>query len=315
MFQPTPLCENGPIFSRLVWGVMSWGAWGKRLSPQQMLRLIELGVECGVTTFDHADIYGGYTTEAEFGRALSLQPGLREKIQLVSKCNIRLVSEHRPHHKLKSYDSSIEHILWSVDRSLQNLQTDYLDLLLIHRSDPLLIADDVAEVFRYLQKQGKVLHFGVSNFSPSQFDLLHSRYPLVTHQVAAGILHLDPFFDGTFDQAQRLRFRPMAWSPFGGGQLFRTGPESRVSRLFSNKTDPRASRIRNAAHWLADRREGVTWDQMVLAWLLFHPAGILPVLGTTNPARIDRALAAARIQMTREEWFELLEAARGREVE
>ncbi len=315
MFQPTQLAENGPTCSRLVWGVMKWGVWGRNFDARQMLQCIERGVELGITTFDHADIYGDYTTEATFGEALRQQPALREKIQLVTKCGIRLVTPNRAHHRLKSYDTSLEHIRWSVEQSLKNLRTDYLDLVLIHRPDPLMVADDVGEVFRNLQEEGKVRHFGVSNFSPETFDLLNSRFPLATNQVQASAVHLDPFFDGTFDQLQRYRIRPMAWSPLGGGDLLQPEPPRRNwQRWWGNAEAPRTGRLRAAAHRIAYRREETSFDQVLLAWLLFHPAGILPVLGTTRPERLERAIAAANIQLTREEWFEILEASRGQEV-
>lgn len=303
MFQPTTLASSGPTFSRLVWGVMKWGAWGSQLDAQSMLRLIEEGVELGITSYDHADIYGDYTTEAEFGAALRLQPGLRDKIQLISKCGIRMVSKNRPEHWVKSYETSTEHITTSVERSLRNLHTDYLDLLLIHRPSPLLNPDEVADTFRELKLQGKVRYFGVSNFTPAQYSLLQSRFPLVTNQVEASLLHLEPFFDGTLDQATELRAKPMAWSPLGSGKVF-TMPE-----------DPQVQRITAVAQQIAHTR-GQDWalDQILLAWLMQHPAGILPVLGTAKTERMKAAIAAGELNLTSQEWFALLQAARGHEV-
>lgn len=297
-----PLTPKGPVFSRIVAGVMKWGAWGHQLNTAQMLGLIEQCVELGVTTFDHADIYGHYTTEAEFGAALQRQPALRQQIQIVTKCGIRMVTPNRPQHAIKSYDTSIEHILWSVEQSLKNLRTDYLDLLLLHRPDILLHPDDVAGVFTQLQKEGKVLHFGVSNFTPSQFELLHARFPLVTNQIEASLLHLQPFADGTLDQALRHGCRPMAWSPLGGGAFFAQQPDERITR------------IQEVANRLAAKRSGVTLDQILIAWLLLHPAGILPVLGTAHIERVKAAVAALPIALMREEWYELWQASTGEEV-
>ena len=164
------LAESTPYFSRIVWGVMKWGCWGANLGSQEMLRLMEEGIELGVTTFDHADIYGDYTTEHEFGAALALRPGLREQIQIVTKCGICMKSKNRPEHSVKSYNVSRGHIVASVERSLKNLQTTYIDLLLIHRPSPLLDPEAVAEAFSALKRDGKVLDFGVSNFSPAQFS-------------------------------------------------------------------------------------------------------------------------------------------------
>lgn len=299
----TSLSEHGPQFSRIVFGVMKWGLWGHQLNTQDMLRLMEASVEYGVTTFDHADIYGNYTTEAEFGEALKLKPGLREQIQLVTKCGIKMQVPQRPHHRIKSYDTSPEHIRASVDRSLRNLNTDYIDLLLIHRPSPLMDADLIAGEFEYLKKEGKVRYFGVSNFTPAQFDLLNSRFPLVTNQVEASLLHLPPFTDGTLDQCQQHRIRPMAWSPLGGGGIFSASPGEQAQRILST------------ARAIIERREqDIGADQLLLAWLMRHPSGILPVVGTARIERLRAAADAAHIMLSREEWFELLQASTGSEV-
>jgi len=170
------LSPQGPAFSRLAMGVMKWGVWGRRLSTQEILALIERSVELGATTFDHADIYGDYTTEAEFGRALGMKPGLRERMQLATKCGIELPGANRPQYRFKRYNTSRAHIVASAEASLRHLQTDRLDLLLIHRPSPLMDPDEIAEAFTHLRDAGKVLHFGVSNFSPSQFELVDSRF-------------------------------------------------------------------------------------------------------------------------------------------
>ncbi len=209
----------------------------------------------------------------------------------------------RPHHSLKSYDTSPEHIRASVDRSLRNLNTDYIDLLLIHRPSPLMDADLIAGEFEYLKKEGKVRYFGVSNFTPTQFDLLNSRFPLVTNQVEASLLHLTPFTDGTFDQCQQHRIRPMAWSPLGGGRIFSATPDEQAQRILATARD------------IIERREqDIGIDQLLLAWLMRHPAGILPVVGTARIERLKAAADAAHIMMSREEWFELLQASAGSEV-
>jgi predicted oxidoreductase len=297
------LHRDGPKLSRIVFGVMKWGSWGHQLNTQSMLRLVEQSVESGITSFDHADIYGHYTTEAAFGQALKLKPGLREKIQLVSKCGIKLVTSQRPHHRLKSYDTSPEHIRWSVDTSLRNLQTDYLDLLLLHRPSPLMDPDRIAEEVEELKKKGKIRYFGVSNFTPAQFDLLNSRTPLVTNQVEASLLHLPPFTDGTFDQCLRYRIKPMAWSPLGGGGIFQQLPPEREQRVLK------------AAKTIIERRnQHIGVDQLLIAWLLQHPAKILPVVGTARIERLRAAAEATNIMMSREEWFELWQASAGEEV-
>ena len=175
------IAPNGPEFSRVVLGLWRLNEW--QLTPNQRLALLEQCQELGITSIDHADIYGDYQCEQLFGEALAIAPGLRQRIEIVSKCGIMLVSEKRPQHRLKYYDTGRDHIIASVERSLSSLRTDYLDCLLIHRPDPLMQADEIAEAFRLLQQSGKVRHFGVSNFTPAQFDLLASRFPLVTNQL------------------------------------------------------------------------------------------------------------------------------------
>jgi predicted oxidoreductase len=295
------LSAKGPAVSQLVAGVMTWGSWGRQIDTQQMLTLIEQAMEMGITTFDHADIYGGYTTEAAFGEALKRKPSLREKMQIVTKCGIKLVTPNRPSHTIKSYNTGVAHIIESVNRSLKNLQTDYIDLLLIHRPSPLMDPKDIAKAFRWLRQDGKVRFFGVSNFTPSQYELIDQFHDLTTNQVQANLLHRDPFLDGTFDQSILKECRPMAWSPLGGSKMFAKEPTEAVQR------------IRRVAAGLQEKYE-VTLDQLLVAWLLKHPAGIIPVLGTTKAARLEAAVAALDIDLRREEWFMLWEAAAGHEV-
>ena len=206
------LSPDGPSFSRFVmgyWRLMDWG-----LSTNALVDFIQAGIELGITTVDHADIYGSYRVEARFGEALARAPDVREQIEIVTKCGIALVDPERPHHCIKHYDTSAAHIQASVERSLRNLHTDYVDLLLIHRPDPLMDADQVAEAFVTLQAAGKVRHFGVSNFSPRQLELLQSRlpFPLVTNQLELSPYNLAPLWNGALDQCQQRRIAPMAWS-------------------------------------------------------------------------------------------------------
>jgi predicted oxidoreductase len=298
--QQVNLTPGGPTCSRLVAGVMTWGMWGHQLSTKAMRTLIEGCAELGITTFDHADIYGHYTTEAEFGKALDGSSQLRDEIQLITKCGIRLVCPERPENTLKSYDTSRDYIITAAERSLRNLRTDYLDLLLIHRPDPLLQADEVAEAIAQLKQQGKVRAFGVSNFTPSQFDYLNAVTPLVTNQVEISLLHSEPLFDGTLDQCLKYRLRPMAWSPLGG--IFK-------------RQDEVAQRVRAKLNELAPHYGQPGADVLLLAWLLQHPVGILPVLGTARLERLDKARQAQALNLRREDWFALLEVARGRAVD
>ena len=297
------LTNNGPQFSRIVFGVMKWGAWGHQLNTQQMLGLINESIEAGVTTFDHADIYGGYTTEEEFGNALALQPSLRDKMQIITKCGIKMISENRPSHKVKSYDTSAAYILSAVDRSLKNLHTDYIDLLLIHRPSPLMEVEEIAEAFEQLKKAGKVRWFGVSNFTTWQYDLLNEQFSLATNQIEASLLHPEPFLDGTLAKCQRNKIRPMAWSPLGGGKVFTQPEDEQVKRIIAKGEE------------IINRYDsGFGLDQLLLAWLMHHPSGILPVVGTARIDRLKAAVDATQISITQDEWFELWEAANGHEV-
>lgn len=290
-----------PSFSPVVAGTMNWGQWGSRFSTSAYLELIEQCIAENITTFDHADIYGHYTTEEEFGKALALKPSLRQKIQLITKCGIKMVAPNRPSHTIKSYDTSKEHIIYSVENSLHNLHTDFIDLLLIHRPDPLMDPDEIAGAFQQLKDQGKVLQFGVSNFTPSQTDMLSNRFPVSVNQLEISILHLHPFVNGSLDQCLEKRIIPMAWSPLGGGSLF------------NNPEDDRKKRILAAAEILS-AKYNTTPDQLLLSWLFLHPSGILPVMGTTKIERLKAAMAAVSIKITREEWFMLWRASTGHEV-
>jgi len=287
-------------FSPLIVGMMRLGAWGVSLDTNQLETFVEKCLELGLQDFDHADIYGGYTTENDFGKLLKKRPDLRSKMKITSKCSVRLVSENRPEHRINYYDSSKAHILSSVDQSLKALETDYLDLFLIHRPDYLLNPTEVAEALDQLQQAGKVKHFGVSNYTPSQFDLLQSfcSVPFVTNQVEVSILQLGAFQDGTLDQCLKNGITPTAWSPFGGGALFQQSDEAQIVRV-----QTMAAKI--------GERHGIGVDQVLIAWLCKHPSGIVPLLGTSKVSRVEKALEATKIELTHQEWYELLEASTG----
>lgn len=289
------LYPNGMEVSNLI-----YGAWRLLNPPLQghipsIQRLLDLCFEHGITTFDHADIYGGYQCEELFGRCMN--PNLRSRVELITKCGIRLTAAARPHHRVKSYDTSAAHIKQSVEQSLINLRTDYIDLLLIHRPDPLMDADAVAEAIEDLKQAGKIRAFGVSNFLPAQFDLLQSRLrePLATNQIEAHPLRPSVFFDGTLDHAQRLRYRPMIWSPLAGGRL---ADQPELGKILQLRAD----------------ELGIGVEKLVLAWLQRHPAGLVPVIGTTNEQRLIRMLAAPDITLDSETWYEILQAGMGQEI-
>ena len=283
-------------------GTMRLGSWGEKMGGSEMEQFIEGCLSLGLHDFDHADIYGGYTTEYDFGVVLKERPDLRSQMRITTKCGIKLVSENRPSHSIKSYDLSKGHIMYSVENSLKNLNTDYIDTLLLHRPDYLFNPHEIAEAFSELKNQGKVNHFGVSNFSPSQFDLLHSIYPLCTNQVEISLLHREAFEDGTLNQLQKFGITPTAWSPIGGGVLLK------------ESQDPKIVKIQEVIGLLAKKYDAKK-DQILLAWLKKHPSGIVPVLGTSKISRIQSAKESLSIQLTHEEWYMLWQAAIGREVD
>jgi predicted oxidoreductase len=295
------LAKGGPRCSRLALGLWRLASW--RLSDAEVLDLLHACLDLGITTFDHADIYGDYACEALFGNALARSPSLRDTMQLVTKCGIKLVSANRPEHTIKHYDTSQQHIIASAENSLKMLRTDRIDLLLIHRPDPIMDPDQVANAFSALRQAWKVLHFGVSNFTPSQCELLASRldFPLVTNQVELSVLNMEVLHDGTVDQCQRLGISPMAWSPLGGGRLFQADTEQAV-------------RMRRALRAVGERLGDASLDQVALAWVLRHPARIVPVLGTGRIDRVQRAAQAMDLELSREEWFTLWTASAGNEV-
>lgn len=302
MVNKVTIAPQGPELSELVQGYWRLAEWG--MTPQQRLDFLKAHVELGITTVDHADIYGNYQCEQLFGEALALEPSMREQIQIVTKCDIKLCSEQFPERKINHYDTSAAHIYESVNNSLQRLGVDEIDVLLIHRPDVLMNADEVAEAFTELRKVGKVKHFGVSNFSPSQFDLLQSRLakPLVTNQVEINPLNFDVAHDGTLDQMQRLAIQPMAWSCLAGG------------RLFSDAPDAQTARVIEVLEQLRDEIGAETIEQVVYAWVRTLPAKALPIIGSGKLQRVKQAVAALDMSLTREQWYRVWQASKGHAV-
>jgi predicted oxidoreductase len=273
------------------------------LSDQALLKLTEQAIELGVTTFDHADIYGNYTCEKLFGDALSLKKSLRNEIEIVTKCGIKLVSEKFPSRKVKIYDYGFDHIVSSVNNSLANLGTDHIDVLLLHRPAPFFNPEIAAQAFSALKKSGKVLHFGVSNFNPVQFDMLNSftEEPLVTNQVELSPYCLEHFDNGNIDYFLKERVKPMAWSPLAGGRLM-------------NPRDEKEGRISQALWEVAGELNVDSIDKIIYSWLLKHPACIIPIAGTRNIERIKIAVEALDIDMTLEQWYKIYNASTGKEL-
>ncbi|MBI3284802.1 MAG: aldo/keto reductase [Burkholderiales bacterium] len=296
------LTASGPEFSRIVLGLWRLADW--QMTPQQTVAFLEQALELGITSIDQADIYGDYQSETLLGAALALAPHLRQRFQFVSKCGIKLVSSHRPAHRLQHYDTSRAHIVASAEQSLRAMGLETLDLLLLHRPDPLLDADEVAEAFRLLRESGKVRHFGVSNFSPAQFELLAARTPLVTNQIELSLLHLPPLHDGTLDLCQRLRMAPMIWSALGGGRLLRPPQEQ----------SEQGRRVQAVLQQIAAELQ-VSPGTVALAWVLRHPGQALLLTGSGRVAALREAVAACALTLSREQWFSLWCAAAGKRVD
>jgi predicted oxidoreductase len=293
-----PLHPNGPTFSRIIAGAWRWN----EVTPDVLERLIQTSLDKGITTFDHADIYGDHGNEKLFGDVLRKNPSLKKSMQWVSKFGIKFPSAHRPATWNKHYDTSKEHILWSAENSLTQLNTDHLDLLLIHRPDPLMNPAEIAEAFSQLKHEGKVLHFGVSNFTPAQFENLQSylSFPLVTNQIEISLFLPQPFFDGSIDSLMKHRATAMAWSPLGGGKFLTGNNEIGI-------------RVLNGLNLLAYKYQA-TPSQLLLAWLLRHPSNIFPVIGTTKPERIEESVKSLDITLDRQDWFEMLKWVTGVDV-
>lgn len=284
-------------YSRLIAGTMTWGSWGKQLSKKEMNALMHHCISNNITTFDHADIYGAYTTEADFGKAFIDSGIKREDIQLISKCGIQYVCDKRDN-KVKHYNYSKDYIIWSVEESLKNLNTEYLDLLLLHRPSPLMVTEEIAEAITILKKQGKIKDFGVSNFTPSQMEMIGLRMDVDVNQIEFSLTEHSAMQDGTLDYMKTAGIKPMAWSPLGS--VFREDNEQ-------------TRRIHKQLGELMDKYNA-TEDQLLLAWILKHPANIHPVVGTTNKDRLTQAFEASKIELELEDWFLILVASQGHKV-
>jgi len=283
--------------SPVIAGTMNWGVWDKNLSSDEMANLIHVCLENKITTFDHADIYGGYTTESTFGIGLKKSKLDRSKIQLISKCGIQHVCDTR-NNRIKHYDYSKEYIIWSVENSLKNLQTDYLDVFLLHRPSPLMVADEIAEAVEQLKKDGKILDFGLSNFTPSQTDLIQQKTKVSYNQIQFSATTVQPMLDGTLDHMQFHQIRPMAWNPLG--IVFRedTDQTRRLKKLFVRLIE----------------KYKVGSDLLLLAWIMQHPSKVIPVAGTVNVARIQQLQKAAGLILDKEDWFEIWTESMGNKV-
>lgn len=280
------------------WRLLEWN-----LTSREVLELTHKAIELGITSFDHADIYGNYECEARFGEALALEPSLREKIELITKTGIALNTDKFPERKIKYYDYSTSYIRTAVENSLRNFNTDRIDLLLLHRPSAFFDPQEVAQIFSELKKEGKVLHFGVSNFTEGQFRMLNKFVdePLVTNQLELSPYCLEHWDSGNIDYLISQEVKPMAWSPLAGGDLIHPQDEKGVrlaAELESVTSEIGATGI----------------DQTAYVWLLKHPVEIMPIVGSGKLERIKVAVDALDLEMSLEQWFRIYNASTGVEL-
>ncbi|SHM83082.1 aldo/keto reductase [Flavobacterium xinjiangense] len=283
--------------SPIMAGVMNWGIWDKNLNTKEMENMINVCLENKITTFDHADIYGDYTTESDFGKAFASSKIAREKMQLISKCGIQMVTENRKN-TIKHYEYSKDYIISSAENSLKNLQTDYLDVFLLHRPSPLMQADEIAEAVLKLKSDGKIIDFGLSNFTSSQTELIRQKTEISYNQIQFSATNFEPMIDGSFDYMQMHKIRPMSWNPLGC--VFR-------------EDIPQTHRLKKLLATLVSKYH-LGSDTILLSWVLKHPAKVIPIAGTVNVARIQSLMKAVELKLEKEDWFAIWSESMGKNV-
>ena len=284
-------------FSRIIKGCMSWGKWGSSLSNNEMEKLIHFNIEIGITSFDHADIYGDYTTEKEFGEAFKNSSIKREQLQLISKCGIQYVGETRTN-KVKHYQYDSDYIIFSAEKSIKDLKSEYLDIFLLHRPSPLMHPDEISKAVDILISQGKIKSFGLSNFTNYQTELISSKSKVNANQIKFSLTHHSALFDSSLDYMVLNKIIPMSGSPLGS--------------VFKEKSD-KNKRI----HLLLDElsvKYSVSKDQLLLAWILKHPSKIHPVIGTVKKDRIKASYDSVNIDLSEIDWFRMLEVCQGHKL-
>ena len=284
------------MYSKIIAGTMTWGSWGEKFSKNQMIEVMNFCIDKGITTFDHADIYGDYGTEKAFGEAFSDSGINRSDIQLISKCGIQMTNGRK--NRVAHYQYDAEYIIWSVEQSLKKLQTEYLDLLLLHRPSPLMNVEAIAQAIKKLKADGKIKKFGVSNFTPSQIAMIETKTPVSANQVEFSLTHDNPMYDGTFDNCIIHNRVAMAWSPLG--------------KYFKEKNEQN-NRIKNVFKHL-EKKYDANASQLLLAFIMHHPTNSIPVVGTTKKERLEHSLQAINLHLELEDWFMMLEASKGNPV-
>ncbi|MBK8621506.1 MAG: aldo/keto reductase [Saprospiraceae bacterium] len=286
-------------FSKVIAGTIRWGSWGAKRSSTKMADVMASCIELGVTTFDLADIYGNYTTEREFGDALIFSGISRDKIQLIGKSGIIKPCAEKPGFTISHYNTSKRYILESVDQSLENLNTDYLDMYMIHRGSPMLNFGEIAEAFQILYESGKVKSFGVSDFNHTQIQAMNKHFPVKGAQMEVSMLRHQEMYNGVLDVCMEHQVIPMSWAPIAGDVIFtktKTG-KRRYSKLEA----------------LAEKYEW-TVTEMAIIFLLHHPAGIRPIVSAPKINKIKEFTDLLDVKISNEQWFDILRTVRGEEV-
>lgn len=288
--------QNTSKYSKIIAGTMTWGSWGKQLSTFEIVDLMGHCLELGITTFDHADIYGDYSNEDDFGKAFAQSGIERSSIELISKCGIQMINNRQ--NRIAHYQYDADYIIWSAERSLKKLQTDYLDLLLLHRPSPLMQPDEIAKAITKLLEDGKIKQFGVSNFTPAQSQMVDKTIRVEANQVEFSLTHDDPMYDGTFNDCMANTRIAMSWSPLGA--YFRE----------ENEQNKRIGEVMKALTKKYDCDE----SQLLLAFIMKHPASVHPVVGTATKERLKASMEAVNINLELQDWFVLLEASKGEPI-
>ena len=276
---------------------MSWGSWGKNLNENEIADLIANFYQAGITAFDHADIYGGYTTELEFGKAFKKLNVNRSNVEFITKCGI-MYPCNKNNFEVKHYDYSAKNIRKSIENSLNNLNTEYIDIFLLHRPSPLMQVEEIGDIISKLKEEKKIISFGVSNFSENQINLLEKTTNIDWNQIELSITNNAPFTNGLIDYLNQKNIGIMAWSPLG--DFFKTKSKSNMALLELLE--------------ILNKKYSSTNDQLLLSWLMKHPSKIFPVIGTTNYERINLAANSENIELEITDWFLMYEKINGKRV-
>jgi predicted oxidoreductase len=289
------LGENGPAVSPVIYSFWRAMEDPDGISFDTIKSKLLACLELGITTFDHADIYGNYQVEELFGKALKEVNYKREDVVISTKCGIKHVNERRPNHRTRHYDSSPEHIRLSVENSLRNLGLDYIDILLLHHPDPLMDADETASALTKLVNKGYVKYIGVADYTVHQHQLLQSRLgiPIITNHLELNLLNTSAIINGTIDFIKQQYSRPLAWAPLAGGRLV-------------DENDEATFNIRNTLKRIALNYD-INEEQLAIAWLL--KLGALPIIGTNSLVRIKNATSAVSVNIDVQDWYEIYFAA------